>query len=152
MKVKDCNYFTPDIEDISIGYIAEIQIPLQTSLFNGKYSEILSEFKIEPIRNGYDLEYIRANPSRIRVSYLTKEQIESLGWIYTGKAIDIWFKKEGSFQIGNWTSYKIVLHYGLQDHRLFIYADDTGTEHPLFEGECKSINELKLISKWLNIE
>jgi hypothetical protein len=28
IKVKDCNYYTPDINDVFIGYFAELQIPL----------------------------------------------------------------------------------------------------------------------------
>jgi hypothetical protein len=82
---------------------------------------------------------------------LTKEQIESLGWSYTGKAIDIWFKKTGSFERTSWTAYEAVLHYNLKDGWLFIHLLDTGQEHPIFEGNCHSVEELKEILRVLSI-
>ncbi len=85
------------------------------------------------------------------VKHLTKEDIESQGFEFTGRSIDIWFKKEGSFQIGSWTSYKITLHYGTYDNRLFVYADDTGEETPIFQGEIKTLDEFKTLMKWLKI-
>jgi hypothetical protein len=84
-------------------------------------------------------------------SLLSIEEIESLGWKYTGKAIDVWFKKTGIFQRTSWTAYEAILHYNLRDGWLFIYLVDAGEEHPIFEGRCNTIDELKNILKVLEI-
>ena len=80
---------------------------------------------------------------------MTKEDIESLGWKYTGRSIDIWFKKEGYFDLGSWTALKLILHYGLHDNRLTIFANDSGDEYTLFRGFIKNIEEFKVLSKQL---
>jgi hypothetical protein len=74
-----------------------------------------------------------------------------LGFIYTGKSIDIWFEKKGYFQIGGWMSFEIKLHYGLHDNRLYIIAMDCGDEHKLFEGIVKNKSELKKILQQVGI-
>ncbi len=82
---------------------------------------------------------------------MTREDIESQGFEFTGKSIDIWFKKEGCFEIG-WNAYKIILHYGLHDNRLHIYADDPGSDDfHLFRGIISSLEEFKVLLKQLNI-
>ena len=79
-------YFTPEIEDIHIGYQCEI-------LWN---QNMLSEdnwYKIEIGDNqtkDFDfIDYIeRIENSKLRVPYLTKEQIEKEGWIFTEKGFN----------------------------------------------------------------
>ncbi len=138
-------YYIPELEDLHIGYQCQWSV-----LENGDFS--ISDDTRTNIESSNELLQICELGLNIRTKYLNKEDIESKGWEYINKSIDIWFKKEGRFEIGNWTSYKIVLHYGLEDHRLYIDAIDQGTEHSLFEGECKSINELRKIMKYLKIE
>ncbi len=88
----------------------------------------------------------------IRIKYLDKSDIESLGWKYTGKSIDIWFEKEDSFDLGSWTAHKIILHYGLHDNRLHIYADDPGSgNYELFRGIIKNKSELIKLMKQIGI-
>jgi hypothetical protein len=59
---------------------------------------------------GYGLQMgIKPIPEdNIRVKYLDREDIESLGFKYMGSSVDLWFEKEGTFEIGNWTSYKNI--------------------------------------------
>lgn len=134
-------YFTPEITDIRVGYEAEFNLA-----GFGKEGWKFVKFK------GVD-EAVRCYHEQgfYRTPYLTIEQIEAEGWVYTGKSIDIWFEKEGSFEVGSWTSYKIRIHYGLHDKRLSIDAIDQGTEQRLFQGECKDINTFRYICKLLNI-
>lgn len=151
-------YFQPDISDIRIGYELEINwnrgyetnwIPIKITVQDDDfaYTQELSEI-VDALDDGM---------SEARVPYLTKEQIEAEGWLFQGKSIDTWFYKEGDFEIGSintsgiWTSYKIVIHYGFHDKRLFINADDQGTEHKLFEGNCRCINDFRYIMKLLGI-
>lgn len=150
-------YFTPDIEDIRIGYECECLWCCQDPRpwWSIKVlKEDLKDTKSLPIEE----VYWRIKNNEIRVPYLTKEQIEAEGWKFKGKSVDLWWEKEGSFDIGNWTSYKVVMHYGMKGHignqdlRLYIYAEDQGDEHRLFEGECKDINTFRQIQKLLNIK
>lgn len=55
------------------------------------------------------------------------------------------------FDIGGWTSYKIVLHFNELDNRVFIYAEDRGSEEALFNGIIKNKSELVILLKQLNI-
>lgn len=89
---------------------------------------------------------------RIRTQYLTREQIEAQGWTFKGKSVDTWFEKTGSFEQSSWRSHTAVLHYGFHDQRLTVYLMDGPDETPIYLGECKSINEFKLIEKWLKIQ
>lgn len=138
-------YYTPDIEDICVGYECERD-----------FSEIREAEDWKPTIIEQD-DFKSFFIEDIRVPYLTKEQIEAEGWKFKGKSVDLWWEKEGDFQIGNWTSYKIVMHYGMKGHvgnqdcRLYIYAEDRGDEHRLYEGNCPSINEFRKICKLLNI-
>lgn len=88
---------------------------------------------------------------RLRVEYLDRKDIESLGFKFSGKAIDMWFVKEGSFEIGGWTFYQINLQYDLDDKRLCIYVVDSDETYPLFKGTVKNKFELKRVLKMLNI-
>lgn len=136
-------YYTPEIEEFHIGYKYEITNGNEwvSKIFS---KEDLKSFLYEKLENGINQKYIRTK-------YLDKEDIESLGWKYTAKSIDIWFKKEGVFERTSWTSKKATLHYNLEDKWLFIYLDDMGDETTIFTGKCPSINELRTIMKLLNI-
>lgn len=81
------------------------------------------------------------------ICIMTKEDIEKEGWRFKGKSIDIWFEKEGDYDMGSWTSYKAVCHYGMHDMKLTIYVEDCGVEHHVFRGKCPDIETFKLISK-----
>lgn len=135
-------YYTPEIEDLRVGYECQWN---DLSIWR---DEILDSYGLfATIINESNESLV----DKIRTKHLDKQDIESLGWKFKGKSIDIWFEKEGDFDMGSFTTYKIIMHYGLEDHRMFIYADDQGTEYDLFKGEIKSINELKYIQKLLGI-
>lgn len=83
---------------------------------------------------------------------MTKEDIESIDWIYNSKSIDLWFYKEGIFDMGSWTAYKIIMHYGLHDNRMHVYADDPGMDnYDLFRGVIKTKEEFIILEKQLEI-
>ena len=142
-------YFTPDIEDIRVGYECEINTDRNARHGDSDWNHIIID---GDLYHGFGVDL-----SRLRVPYLTKEQIEAEGWKLKGITVDIWWEKEGYFEINNWTSRKIVMHYGMKGHvgyndcRLYIYAEDMGDEHMLFEGECKDINTFRYICKLLKI-
>ncbi len=132
-------YYTPSIEEFHIGFEFEVNY--------GENDWVKESLYAKP--QVVTLPYMKLE--NIRVKYLDSEDIESFGFKYTGKSIDIWFKKEGNFNIGSWTSYEIKLHYGLHDNRLYIIAMDCGDEYKLFEGKIKNKSELKVLLKQLGI-
>lgn len=160
-------YFTPSIEDIRINYEYEFHGMTVGGLYitneDGTKDEELSRESNIPVwsKEKAGLGFWNRNPGsipellengQIRVPFLTKEQIEAEGWKYIGKAQDIWFEKEGSFEMNSWTAYKTKLQYGLHDKRLRIFVIDTDkTEYDCFRGECKDINTLRTISKLLRV-
>lgn len=144
-------YYTPDISDIRIGYQCQ-------STNNGKdwYDW---EFK-EHNFGSLSLELLN---SMYRTSYLTLEDIEREGFEKYAHSIDDWFKLKDELRfdtdLQNFSGYKpynIFLNYGFHDYRLHIKADFSGgadysDSEMLYDGECKSINELKQILKQIHI-
>ncbi len=161
--------YTPEIEDIRVGYECEICPNLgyedkwikvigkcEEEIGNGVKSCNLDELTYDCLIDGY---------IGIRTQYLTKEQIESEGWEFKVKSIDLWFEQEvltdefdwsGMCNLYTYKPYKLFLNYGLHDHKLQIKCDFSGGEDfsgsdTLFEGYCPSINELRTIQKLLKI-
>ncbi len=145
-------YFTPTIEDIHSGYEYEVK------RFNGdweKVTEFSNDYDYEDNPHYAIMKDIKAG--KIRVPYLTKEQIENEGWKFTREYLnklsfetkDIWNEKvKGGFLSYN-TETKI-LTINLKNGETTI---DGPKLIPRFNGVCKSINDLRYIQKkLLNIE
>ena len=148
-------YFTPDIEDVYIGYEHETySIGLQ--MINGRFlpdNERDDELKWRPniIKCGSDILNLEASsyPNEdepyksfktlwkdyIRVPYLTKEQIEAEGWKHSEKDCfdynDRW--------MCSW----------YPEHNRMEFCDDENENN--FAGECKDINTFRKITKLLKI-
>ena len=74
---------------------------------------------------------------------LTKENIESTGFVFSGKAVGIWYTMEGHFDMGTWTSYEIkLLHLPNDLFNVSIIAMDCGDEERLFRGKLNDTEEL----------
>lgn len=143
-------YFTPDIEDLYVGYKLEIK---------GKHDD---DWK--PVVLGKDaiwhqftnLENLGKAMEQLRVPYLTKEQIEAEGWtsFVTEYKKDIvpenmtytFFREDRNYMLGwNFNTNKITLI--IKDPSL---VENYYTE-PTFRGECKDINTFRKIIKLLGI-
>lgn len=128
-------YFTPDIEDLCIGYECEInnakgykddfEVTVIGYKIPGGYTSELSDI-IAMVDDGY---------GEIRTPYLTKKQIEAEGWKNT---------------LGS--NYRKI-----NDNTVFCYYENnsliiwTRGMRSIFDGECKSINEFRKIIKFINI-
>lgn len=135
-------YYTPSIEEFHVGF--EYESHEDPRIEDGWEKQVTDRHSIKyPLNEDSDVDY--------RVKYLDREDIESLDFVYNGTSIDIWFNKDGNFEIGSWTSYKISLHYGLEDHRLFIDAMDEGKKVSIFQGIIKNKSEFKKILTQLNV-
>jgi len=130
-------YYTPEIEDICIGYEYEITNGYEwvKKVFS---KEDLKSFLYEKLENGIIQE-------QIRVPFLTKEQIEQEGWENITKS----FQEPEIFVATHNSSQWRQLVYRFSDKKLEIIEVDNSC---IFYGECKSINEFRKICKLLNIK
>lgn len=142
------NYFTPDIEDIRLGYECEVFTHKEIEKFDkGEWKPYTVRPNIiDVILSLEDLSEV------IRVPYLTKEQIEAEGWekmkpfiISVGLEYNyIPFEKkieDMEYRLDyNYDSNKLRISYGF------------GFGQVMFEGKCKDINTFRYICKLLNIK
>jgi hypothetical protein len=115
-------YFTPKLEELRIGI--ECEIPITTPDNYVKHTLSTPE----------DLTRISSSYQniRIRVPYLTNEQIVKEGWFQKG---NIFYK----------TLWNITMN---PNHRIIIKFGD----EKRFQGKCKDINTLRFISNLLEID
>ena len=118
-------YFTPDIEDLCIGY--ELEHLSATGY-------ITTKFEIDSSLSALQ-ELIKLN--QVRVPYLTKEQIEAEGW---EEHSSNFFKKD-----------LLMLQIDLEEYNILIRKGSWFPEETLFKGNCKDINTFRKIIKLLNI-
>jgi len=142
-------YYTPQLEDFYVGYECEVN-------WNRGYSKEFTPFlfKLGSMPHGYTREYGDAliayddGYAKFRTPYLTKEQIEAKGWVYINPYGD-----RESFQFNTIDEDNNYLNYFMEvsfkDRWLKI--EEMGSDS-LFQGECKSINEFRKITKWLGIK
>ena len=101
-------YYTPDISEFHVGFKCEL---LLGDLI-GWESHIFS-----PIENFNGIQkYL--DEQLIRVKFLDKEDIESLGWKHMGS---LWFEKN-TYKLRKWTKNNVLMqraHPGEEDETLF---------------------------------
>jgi hypothetical protein len=142
-------YFTPDIEDLCIGYELEVN-------YNFKLNDIFNKKIIDSFEQLADIHSRMVGDCVIKVLYLTKEQIEAEGWTsfvteYEGDIVPekmtyTFFREDRNYMLGWWfNTNKITLI--IKDPSL---VSDYYTE-PTFRGECKDINTFRKIIKLLGI-
>jgi len=137
--MKNEKYYTPNIEDVRVGYEYEFQ-----GLPKGWHKMIfLENDNLKTFKYNLKLE------DCIRCSYLTKEQIEAEGWKlweYKSMLPDLYYKKHGyavRFCLNNIIVIsEIMVGRGMEDC----------WNKTLYEGNCKSINEFRWICKLLKIK
>lgn len=149
----DTKYYTPEIEEINVGFEYEwrerntndIWTPSKYSigfdLFDCGSGEVPASYVFN---NMNDVE----NPIEIRVKYLDQQDIEELGW-----KLIVWHKNSGFFSYDKYT-----LEYSdnsidntILKNSLHITQNDEGSNIVLFQGYIKNKSELKKLMKQLNI-
>lgn len=140
------SYYTPSIEDLRIGYEFE---------YNGHYTHITSKWEKQVITekwygmnytSGWDsdptitfyLGMLKRNPNNFRVPYLTKEQIEAEGWVFTG---------ESNPAYNNLLFRKSTWFLWLNEKEIWLQKGN----QMKYDGPCPSINEFRTITKLLGI-
>jgi hypothetical protein len=146
-------YFTPDIEDIHVGYECEILNNKEKwnkinmpSIFIPKCVNKVTE------RNGW------LETNKLRVSYLTKEQIEAEGWEYVKNTnkVDVGichiFDKN-NYMLGWFPLINKIALLVRDPSKAFdkngILVEYNNTER--YTGSCKDINTFRKICKLLEI-
>ena len=120
-------YFTPDIEDIRVGYECETMPSMMHEQDDTLWRKCLS-------LTAHDIKEIEDQWLDIRVPYLTQEQLEAEGWK----------PRENNL---SWKPYLDKGPYSLLYHkRLEITGPNIS-----YLGECKDINTFRYICKLLGI-
>ena len=149
-------YFTPEIEDVCIGYECDIKYPTGWQKFivkntwfgkdgEGDFPEVFS--------------CIENKIFNIRVPYLTKEQIEEEGFIYRGKVSHRTIPDEPFNKIElEFIKDNILIRFDVICNKIMIDKANNTRENvnfysikTLYHGECKCINQFRLIIKLLGI-
>jgi hypothetical protein len=157
-------YYTPDINEFYIGFDYDYDIRETGS--DGDYDLDFGENWIEDqtwtIYDTYKELQNEIDCGYIRVKYLDKEDIEELGFIFSGKAVDDWYTLDKKLRLssGHWFSKFKLQHdytnsFPIEDDHKYnvkIYGDCDGQEDVLFEGIIKNKSELKKLLKQLGIE
>lgn len=158
--MKNKKYYTPEIEEIHVGFECEYSTLADTTgenhrnweftddVISGKIDTfLLKSIIIEMMEEGKDMP--------LRVKYLDQEDIESFGFKHIGKSVCNWYKKverreDGYSTYGYWNSFTLTL---CEDNKVKIFAQeyDNDSENTLFQGTIKNKSELKKLLKQLNI-
>lgn len=141
-------YYTPELEDLHIGYecerkhykngIAPYELSQEQAREFYKNSEI--EWSKEIIRSLFNYTHLLMDNEVIRTKYLDKEDIESLGWRQRNSS-NIFEKDKTYLSFNIYSNIPVIeIFKNLEEKYIFMYI-----------GECKSINELRKLMKWLKI-
>lgn len=133
-------YFTPDIEDFHVGYECEI-------LKENWENFVFNVEEIIPVFAKVNSKTIVSD--KIRVPYLTKEQIEAEGWEHVGGKL-----LSGDFQ--DYQKDNFSMRYATDTRKLSIMVRDPSfsNEHfqvTILKAECRDINTFRKIIKLLGI-
>jgi hypothetical protein len=127
-------YYTPEIEEFHVGF--EYEIKEYGELFlkekyklDGSYKNVESD--LMPLLFDGD----------IRVKYLDKEDIESLGWKHIGS---LWFKHTFGYKLRKWKGQSLDI---FEESMI-----DTEDDLLIFRGDIKNKSELKKLMSQLGIK
>ena len=160
MKMEN-KYYTPEIEDLFIGYECEMQWSCGYDPTWEPYVFKITDEDGVYINVGFTFDMLDDGASAARTKYLDKEDIEKCGWM-TSNMIPVWIENEDvekridgyEFTIHEELWYDLV---NIEDNVWVIqkrwYRNSVGQScEQLFKGECKSINELRKIMKIIGIK
>lgn len=140
-------YYTPEIEDLRVGYEYEFRYD-EKHTWQKETIDICPQLDHEQ----FDWVYGLLEKNNLRVPYLTKEQIVDEGWELT--TIGAHFKCGFVYsKISEDVEYRLNFeHCGYKKNLItVIKVVNKDTLVSIFQGDCKSINELRIVEKLLNI-
>ena len=135
-KEMEKKYYTPEIEEFHIGFECETL-------------ERDSWKKVEIYDVSFEIDTEELKQKKIRVKYLDKEDIESIGgWEFVKE-----YKDPGSYCLDFKKRHtELTLHPALEETMIFIeHGSDISIGYPVFKGKIKNKSELKTLLKQLGI-
>ena len=136
------NYYTPELGDFYVGYECEIKNSSDKKYFEWEFCKFKEDFSNQ-LNEDYCFNYLHRDlkEKNIRTKYLDNVDIKSLGFKYKETI------RDGQY----FTKNNLGLIYIKEDNILMIYKviEGINQNEMLFQGNCKSINELKKIIKYL---
>lgn len=137
----DNQYFTPDIEDIRVGYECEWLLAEGLKhVWQARKADWILIQKAQEFGTQF-----------FRVPYLTKEQIEAEGWKFEGGQLVSWGAREFRIDINKHSWYECTLYPDVHNVIITRYDVNGDDDNQLFNGECKDINTFRYICKLLSI-
>lgn len=141
-------YYTPSINQLFVGYQCEIEsnkIWYPETILGISTKENIVEC------NGFDY-YINKDLSNVRTPYLSVEDIEKEGWKLSNYSwiyqdYESFKNKDVLEHIRLFEKDDLKLYFQSESKNISIYKKDS----TLFNGETKSINEFRYITKLLKI-
>ena len=137
-------YFTPDIEDIRVGYEGEYH---NWSMDEAGIPELNYDRWEKAILNKSNVEImLKYGIKGFRVPYLTKEQIEAEGWNKNDISPNLIKKidEDSYYSVSLNKDYNIVITKCFINGWSWVWQ-------PFYSGECKDINTFRYICKLLGI-
>lgn len=155
----ESKYYTPEGKEFRHGDILEWKRTNENNWRKLEYDASI-EFHLEENNIDSDTYPIRValynignhkSPIELRVKYLDKEDIESLGFKQISKYK---YQSEKTWLgIGTGDDKKVNIIYDLSSHELMIwFQTNRGEEDILFDGKINNLSELKVLIKQLGID
>lgn len=147
-------YYMPEIEEFHVGFEYERFVPRPNINEEECWEKIIMSVNYLSL-DDIDNEIIE---KEIRVKYLDREDIESLGFNDFKHSVADWYKLEkrvpdGYCHYGYWNCFRLVHEY--TNHKVKIIAYEYNFEEKdefvLFQGSCKNKSELIKLLKQLGI-
>jgi hypothetical protein len=159
-KNQELKYFTPNVEDFRAGYSCEVLSEIRNT-----YGELAgTEWMPYTIKQGVNYTVRNNNASvtlsnvimyppldKVRVPYLTKEQLEKEGWQIRNTALDnmIFIDKGNYMGVIRFMDEDVILGFALKDPIKLDWMPDP--ENFRVTVPCKDINTFRYICKLLGI-
>lgn len=150
-------YYTPIIEEFHVEFEYEMW-----ETHSKLYDRTIDDSKW--VKKKYDTRSISFDKlscrlKDTRVKYLDREDIESLGWIYSGTTIDNWYKlvKDCERSLSNFMNRSFRIQHDFRTNQGIVihayeYNNFSGSEETLYRGLCKNKSELKKLMQQLNLK
>lgn len=134
----DQQYFVPGISDLRIGDYIEI-VNSKGKWITGEFPNVVRQVSS---LDQYADDIMAFAHTLYRLPYLTQEQLESEGWVYShtiGRSVRFLYR-----------GYKLQFSVENNDYKVFI--TNNYNRYIVFNGQCRDINTLRYIQKLLNIK
>ena len=145
-------YYTPEIEEFHVGFEFESNYALFSR------DREWTKCKLDENNTWFiDEWYVDAVPTEFRVKHLDREDIESLGFEFKGRALRSFFEMDCQFDLPDTDSFwcknlKIELDEKHRTVKIEGYIASACEEEVLFTGKCKNKSELKKVLKMIGYE